>query len=156
MMFQAPIFRLHLPLVFGLSLFILGCGEDPERYPVWTPADHAQPGSADQTGRVMRSDEAEGGAAGAGIDAGKTLYVLHCATCHGAGLDGDGPQARAGLPTPTLNSAKTLAKNDEELMERIRLGGGGMPPFGGTIGPEGMIALVDYIRANARIPEAAE
>lgn len=138
-------------LVLPFISLSAGCSEDPERYPVWTPADHAQPGSADQTGRVMRSDD-EGGPS-AGLDAGKTLYVLHCATCHGPNLDGDGPQARAGLPTPSMNRASTLAKSDEELMERIRLGGGGMPPFGGTIGPEGMVALIDYIRTNARIPE---
>jgi len=144
-------------LHFGLLILgciawgLAGCADDPERYPVWTPQDHAQPGSADQTGRVMRADER--GASASGIDAGRTLYHLHCATCHGPSFDGDGPQARAGLPTPSLNRAATLEKSDEELMERIRLGGGGMPPFGGTIGPEGVLALVEYIRANARIPE---
>lgn len=143
-------FRFAL-LIGGLGFSLSGCGEDPERYPVWTPQDHVQPGGADQTGRVMRADD-EGGT-NAGLDAGKTLYALHCATCHGPSMDGDGPQARAGLPTPSLNRASTLGKRDEELIERIRLGGGGMPPFGGTIGPEGMNALVEYIRANARIPE---
>jgi mono/diheme cytochrome c family protein len=41
---------------------------------------------------IIRSDET--------IDAGKAIFVLNCAFCHGYGGRGDGPDARGLLPAP--------------------------------------------------------
>jgi mono/diheme cytochrome c family protein len=106
---------------------------------VWTPADHAQPASlGDPTGRTPA-----GRAAGA--DLAKTLYMLHCAACHGGGGRGDGPMA-TGLAVPDLTSEASREKPDDVLLEKIRLGGAGMPPFGGTLSPDGMRALLEHVR----------
>jgi mono/diheme cytochrome c family protein len=115
------------------------CKDDPSQLPVWTPADHAQPAKVDDpTGRAPAGASAQ-------VDLAKTLYMLHCAACHGGGGRGDGPMA-TGLTVPDLTEESTRAKPDEALLEKIRLGGAGMPAFGGTISPDGMIALLELIR----------
>ncbi|NLY92801.1 MAG: cytochrome c [Myxococcales bacterium] len=121
------------------AALLTACGEDPSSLPEWTPADHAQPPSLqDPAGRAPARREAS-------VDLARTLYMLHCASCHGAGGKGDGPLA-TGLTVPDLTAAATREKPDEALVEKIRLGGAGMPAFGGTIPPDGMQAIVAYLR----------
>lgn len=135
----------HLTIL-ACALLIGACQDDSQKLPEWTPADHEKPASlGDSTGRAPAGGAAE-------ADLAKTLYRLHCASCHGAEGRGDGPMA-SGLTVPDLTSEGTRRKSDEALMEVIRLGGAGMPPFGGSIGPEGTRALVEHIRELAP-PEA--
>lgn len=80
------------------------------------------------------------------INAGETLYLESCASCHGeAGLGGVGP---------ALNSKPLLTSiSDQQLFGLIRTGvpGTGMPAwgqdFGGPITDEEIRQLVAYIRA---------
>lgn len=136
------------PLLFACALALGACQDDPSELPVWTPEDHAQPASVDPTGRAPALGRPE-------VDLAKTLYMLHCAACHGGGGRGDGP-AGTGLTVPDLTAATTREKPDDALLEAIRLGGGGMPAFGGTINPEGMQALVELIRALPAADAPAE
>ncbi len=54
--------------------------------------------------------------------AGATLYATHCTACHGA--------ERAGVP-PTFPALTDVAKRLQpaQIKEKIRKGGGLMPPF---------------------------
>ncbi len=54
--------------------------------------------------------------------AGATLYATHCTACHGA--------ERAGVP-PTFPALTDVAKRLQpaQIKEKIRNGGGLMPPF---------------------------
>ena len=133
------------PLLLVCALLLGACQEDPDRLPVWTPADHAKPASlVDPTGRSPAGGAAE-------VDLARTLYMLHCASCHGGAGRGDGPAA-TGLAVLDLTVENTTRKTDEALLEKIRLGGAGMPAFGGTIGPEGMQSLLEYVRELPATP----
>ena len=92
----------------------------------------------------------------AGADtSGARLYARFCAGCHGAGGRGDGPNARY-LPVPPAVHASREAmarRTDDRLYDAIATGGATlgrsprMPPFGGTLTPVQISALVRHIRA---------
>jgi mono/diheme cytochrome c family protein len=54
---------------------------------------------------------------------GKAVFERHCASCHGAGGWGDGPQA-ASLKTRPANFHRSLSylKSDEDLLKTIEHG----------------------------------
>jgi alcohol dehydrogenase (cytochrome c) len=76
-------------------------------------------------------EEAEGGEAAAGApnaEAGKEVFAENCSTCHGAtGHGGNG-----GPDLTTMPKAKEQAGAEEQVTN----GGGGMPPFKGTLSEE--------------------
>jgi mono/diheme cytochrome c family protein len=57
------------------------------------------------------------------VTRGKAVFDRHCATCHGAGGWGDGPQAET-LKTRPANFHRPLSflKSDEELLRTIEHG----------------------------------
>jgi cytochrome c551 len=80
-----------------------------------------------------------GGGAG-GIDA-KALYQTNCASCHGAdGGGGIGPALKNGAVTKKF-------KNAEDSLKIIADGDGGMPAFKGSLSPEELQAVNEYIRS---------
>jgi quinohemoprotein ethanol dehydrogenase len=57
--------------------------------------------------------------------AGKTVFASNCATCHGAtGQGGNGGPDLTSIPS---------AKNRARVVAQVENGGGGMPPFKGTL-----------------------
>jgi cytochrome c oxidase cbb3-type subunit III len=85
---------------------------------------------------------------------GAALYARYCAPCHGGKGAGDGPNA-TNLPVPPAAHSSRAAmsqRSDDALYDTIA--GGGlimnrsprMPPFGETLSPAEMRALVAYIR----------
>ncbi len=89
---------------------------------------------------------------------GAALYARWCAACHGAGGEGDGPNARY-LPVPPARHADPAAMSrlpDDVLYDAITAGGyvmgksPRMPPFGGSLTPAEIRALVGHIRDLCR------
>ncbi|MCE9581496.1 MAG: cytochrome c [Planctomycetes bacterium] len=90
-------------------------------------------------------------------DAGRALYQVHCATCHGTGGAGDGPAAASLWPRPRDHSDASYmnARSDENLFEAIRGGGPEvgrsklMPRWDDRFDALQIWALVAYVRTLA-------
>lgn len=89
-----------------------------------------------------------------GVD-GAALYARYCAACHGRSGGGDGLNAQY-LPVPPTahaDSAYMSQRSDDVLFDAISAGGyvmnrsNRMPPFGHTLSPEQIRALVRHMRA---------
>lgn len=84
------------------------------------------------------------------IAAGKNLYDMDCASCHGADETGPTPAGRGMLPrTVALDSTTLQTYTDRELFSIIREGVRftGMPGFLGTETNEQIWNVVDYLRS---------
>lgn len=89
---------------------------------------------------------------------GAALYARYCAACHGATGGGDGPNARNLPVRPTVHadSAYMSTRPDDTLYDGIAAGGyilgrsHLMPPFGETLTPEAIRALVRHLRSLCR------
>ncbi|MCA9616131.1 MAG: cytochrome c [Sandaracinus sp.] len=130
-------------LLSFLLLAALGCGEPPlPEAGEWTAADHVQParsqGSTTQAApRSERSADP--------LAAAAALWTVTCASCHGRTGLGDGPSA----PGPLVSFANPewqQANDDATIAQVITRGRNAMPPFGDTIQPSGVEALVALIR----------
>jgi mono/diheme cytochrome c family protein len=85
------------------------------------------------------SEEAEPGATAAGGDAeaGAVVFSENCSTCHGAtGHGGNGGPDLTTMP---------LAQTEEGAIQQVTNGGGGMPPFGGTLSEEEIENVAAYV-----------
>jgi mono/diheme cytochrome c family protein len=84
------------------------------------------------------------------IAAGKNLYDMDCASCHGSDEKGPTPVGRGMLPrTLTLDSGALQTYSDREMFSIIREGVRftGMPGFLGTETNEQIWNVVDYLRS---------
>jgi mono/diheme cytochrome c family protein len=85
---------------------------------------------------------------------GALLYAHWCASCHGAGGKGDGPNANALPVKPAEHASRQLmaVRSDDALYDTIAGGGAimnrspRMPAFGGTLSEGEIRALVAHIR----------
>jgi mono/diheme cytochrome c family protein len=97
-------------------------------------------------------------AAPRGPEPGRTLYVAHCAGCHGADGRGGSWRARLLLLRPgNLAAPAAAALPDQYLIDLIRHGGSsfgkpGMPSFGFVLSDEEILALVKYLRTLPPAP----
>ena len=91
---------------------------------------------------------------------GKRVFYQYCVWCH-ADSTPAGPSNRSNLnPTPPLASdgAVLNALSDETLRNTIALGGSAvgksalMPPWGNTLKPEDIKAVITFYRAIAQPP----
>lgn len=95
------------------------------------------------------------GFAARSIMQGAALYPRHCARCHGAIGQGDGPDAR-GLPVPPadLTAAHLWDHADGEMFWWLSEGMSApdgtkvMPGFAGVLSPNQRWALIDAVRAR--------
>lgn len=78
-------------------------------------------------------------------------YQNYCVACHGNAGAGDGPAAAAFDPRPTdfTDPEYQEARTDEELVQAITTGAGGMPGFSTQLTQDKIEALVRYIRTLA-------
>jgi mono/diheme cytochrome c family protein len=90
----------------------------------------------------------------ADIEAGGTLYVQNCASCHGASGMGDGEAGKSLTPSPALLAwmIQRPVAVDEYLLWTISEGGTefktGMPAFKDTLSREEIWKIVAYMRAG--------
>jgi len=111
-----------------------------------------------QLGRTSTSDTASLEA----IATGRTLYALHCVSCHGAQLEGQ-PDWRTPLPTGRLPApphdagGHTWHHSDDLLFQIVKEGtaavvGGGyesdMPGFGNILNDAEILTLLDFIKST--------
>lgn len=84
------------------------------------------------------------------VDKGKRMYQQNCLRCHGAALDGKGPDA-ASLSVPPTNFRTYLSrlKDDAELRKTIKQGKQflGMHNWEDTLTEEQVRDLIAYIRS---------
>ncbi|QHS21744.1 PQQ-binding-like beta-propeller repeat protein [Virgibacillus sp. MSP4-1] len=73
----------------------------------------------------------------ASLDQGRTIYENNCLSCHG-------DQGAGGHNGPSIKNSD-ITKDREKLIEQIKNGSGGMPPFGGTLSEDQINVLSDYI-----------
>ncbi len=90
------------------------------------------------------------------LAAGKKLYALACAACHGDKGKGDGSAAAALTPKPKdFSDPKIWDQSDGALFWKISEGKTPMPPFGTALTDEQRWTLVNYLRTLAPKPAAA-
>lgn len=104
-------------------------------------------------------------AANAQADAGRALYLEHCAACHGVDLDGQpdwrSPDASGLYPAPAHDeSGHTWHHDDAMLIDYIAHGGqavlddmgvtfnSGMPGFGSVLDEQEIEAILDHIKST--------
>jgi len=81
--------------------------------------------------------EAGATAPGGNPEAGAVVFSENCSTCHGAtGHGGNGGPDLTTMP---------LAQTEEGAIQQVTNGGGGMPPFGGTLSEEEIENVAAYV-----------
>lgn len=81
------------------------------------------------------------------IEQGKSLYQSECASCHGTGGKGDGPEASGNLPDFTRQEFMA-GKSETELFDAIANGSGaGMPGFADQLPEEQRWAITSFLRS---------
>ena len=147
-------------LVAPFVLFLLlnaGCGDqapppaaEPPQVPESAPPPPAPPPGPD----AAPSPPAPGDLRG-DVSAGRDMYNLYCATCHGQSGKGDGPAGMALSPRPQdhTDPAYMGGLSDEYLYNVISKGGASvgksplMAPWGGVVNEQGLRDLVAYVRS---------
>jgi mono/diheme cytochrome c family protein len=99
----------------------------------------AKGGGAEGGEEATEESSSEGGEATAGGDPAKGTVVFseNCSVCHGAtGHGGNGGPDLTTMP---------LAQTEEGAIQQVTNGGGGMPPFGGTLSEEEIKNVAAYV-----------
>lgn len=76
----------------------------------------------------------------ADLDKGKSLYLIHCAGCHGEKGVSVMPQ------TPNFARGEGLAQPDPVLADAIRAGSDKRPPFLGILNDKEILDVISYVR----------
>lgn len=82
-------------------------------------------------------DEHESDSAEPDPENGKQLFADNCSTCHGAtGTGGNGGPDLTSIPN---------AKIEDEVLQQVEKGGGGMPAFEGVLTPQEIADVTSYV-----------
>ncbi len=84
------------------------------------------------------------------VQRGAALYASQCASCHGTGGGGDGPQAASFSPAPTnFTNVQIMAKQSTSGLYRSIAEGvsPGMAAFGNRLSQDDIWALTAYLRS---------
>ena len=96
-------------------------------------------GETEGEGGEQQEEPAEGEPEGGGgsPEAGAVVFSENCSTCHGAtGHGGNGGPDLTTMP---------LAQTEEGAIQQVTNGGGGMPPFGGTLSEKEIENVAAYV-----------
>ncbi len=136
--------------VLAVAVVLVACSSHSTEKRAWQANDHAQTASqSDQRTRGAGADHAVDTHSDEFKRAVTAVWLQLCAGCHGEHGGGDGPDA-AGLSAKLVDMRSPAwqeAQSDQALLQVIAKGRGAMPAFEAQIRPEGMTALVGYIRA---------
>lgn len=98
----------------------------------------ATEGGEEEGGKEGETEAEEAGTSeSVSTEAGAAVFSENCSTCHGATGEG-------GNGGPDLNTMP-LAKTEEGVIQQVTNGGGGMPPFGGTLSEEEIKSVAAYV-----------
>jgi len=75
-----------------------------------------------------------------GLDDGKKLYRVHCASCHGV----DGKPVTPNIPD--FRRGEGIMKPDIELLEKLKKGSFSMPAYEGILTEKDILKIISYIR----------
>jgi mono/diheme cytochrome c family protein len=82
------------------------------------------------------------------LNEAKTLYNLHCKSCHGAKGLGDGPKAKSMKgDLGDFSSADFHTQTDGELFYKTKVGRADMPSFAKKLSDEEIWLTVHYMRS---------
>jgi len=163
-------------MTFSLMVFPMACSDTESSKPATTPPPAAEretsppaPPPASATPAPSASSEAPAADtadfAGGDATAGKEVYGLYCATCHGPSGTGDGPGAAALDPKPRdftegafkydpNNNGETGEPNDLALIVRdgaAKYGGSAnMTPWGAALSDQQLKDVVAYVQSLSK------
>src|SRR5581483_4474177 len=113
----------------GNSLWLFGL--DGKLGPAPTPGPGQGTQHAGETAKNRASTQ------GGDATAGKQVFADNCVSCHGAtGHGGNGGPDLTSIPS---------AKNQNRVISQVENGGGGMPPFKGTLTPKQINDVAAYV-----------
>ncbi|WP_246202677.1 PQQ-binding-like beta-propeller repeat protein [Virgibacillus doumboii] len=98
-------------------------------------AINSSPIKSDET----KEQKEENSGQGSTVGNGQKIYENNCLSCHGA-------EAVGGHNGPNLQNSPML-NDDEALLKQIKKGGGGMPPFEGTLSEDEIKAVAEYLKS---------
>ncbi len=145
----APVAILLALFAFAHAL-IVGCGGSQES------GNQASSSSASptttQTPPPAQPAADTGAVAADPVAHGKQVYQARCVLCHGPQGKGDGPAAAALNPKPRnhTDGAYMNSRTDEQLLEVIHNGKGGMPAWKGVLSEKEMQDVLKYVRTLAK------
>lgn len=127
---------MRLALTLGLLLSLFGCNTGS------TNPGHHSPEELAQAKSKPAANPAEASPQSANVNLnGAELYTQYCAGCHAGGKNGpplEGAMSRREFPSGT-------PVNDARLRDTIEMGRAMMPAFKGSLTPEQVTAIVQYM-----------
>ena len=121
-------------IIIGSALALISAVLFAQTKPWVVPAEYK-----DMKNPVAKND--------ASIKAGMTLYIKHCASCHGKTGLGDGVKARALKDFPgDFSGAVYQNQTDGEHFYKTKFGRGEMPKYEGKLSDEDIWNMVNYMR----------
>lgn len=97
--------------------------------------------------RGGRPDRAPGSREVGSMGKGRSLYVKHCAACHGPTGRGDGASGRDLDPPPSsLCDGDVAGQTDSQLFRKITRGRRPMPSFRKLLSDQERWEIVSYVR----------
>jgi mono/diheme cytochrome c family protein len=122
---------------------VAGRSPDSPVLPAEGPPDAVQPPSqlpkpeGAETGTAPSGTTSQARPAAGDAAAGKAIFAANCSPCHGAtGHGGGGGPDLTAIPS---------AKDPAVVKKQVTDGGGGMPPFGGTLTPKEIDDVTAYV-----------
>ena len=115
-------------LAFSLAaLLVVAC----------SPSATPTPAAATKSPAAAATPAPTGGSASASVERGQAVFQANCNGCHPGGASGVGPDIRG--------------KSQEVVKEKVRKGGGSMPPFSSSqISDEQLNDLAAYVNSLKR------
>lgn len=129
-----------VPAAWALAAAV-GCDRPPaaDNLPAWTPQDHGVDRESKDQGPKVAAQAAPK------ETAGSVAWRARCASCHGAGGRGDGPEGASLKPTDLTDAAWQASRDDAAIRSAILEGKNGrMPKF--ALPDDVVGALVAHIR----------
>jgi mono/diheme cytochrome c family protein len=126
---------------------IVGCGGSTKE------SGNASTETASPTTQTQTAPATDTGAVAADpVAHGKQIYMARCALCHGPEGKGDGPAAAGLNPKPRNHTDGTYmrSRTDDELLQVIRNGKGGMPAWGSVLSDQEIQDVLKYVRTLAK------
>ena len=137
-----------LVLAVGTYALIVGCGGSNQESGTSNTSGST---STEQTPTAQPAADT-GAVAADPVAAGKQVYLARCALCHGPEGKGDGPASAALNPKPRNHTDGTYmnSRTDEQLLQVIRNGKGGMPAWKAVLSEQEIQSVLKYVRTLAK------